>query len=196
MVVVRAERHPRLRCVRRRLGSGQVPDDVVTRPLLAEDIGVNRHGQIRQREPCDVWIRIVKRLLYGLKCLVRQRREQGVGHLRADARGDDPRAGNRRVEGHGDGFPGIRRPRSRHHQHRLRPALTSRERLVSKIRVPGKNRLRFLLGILGEVAEHEHDFIFHVERRIAVVPESLALRNDDAVAGEDDVAGDVAVVGK
>ena len=74
--------------------------------------------------------------------------------------------------------------------------MTSGERLVSKIRVPGKNRLRFLLGILGEVAEHEHDFIFHVERRIAVVRESLALRNDDAVAGEDDVAGDVAVVGK
>ena len=48
--------------------------------------------------------------------------------------------------------------------------------------------LRLLLGILGEVAQHEDDLVLHVERGVAVVAEVLALGDDDAVAGEDDVA--------
>ena len=69
-------------------------------------------------------------------------------------------------------------------------------RLVAKIGVPGENRLRLRLRILGEVAQHEDDLVLHVERGVAVVAETLAVRDDDAVAGEHDLAGDVAVVGE
>src|SRR5207248_2358209 len=53
---------------------------------------------------------------------------------------------------------------------------------------------RLLIGVLGEVAQHEDDLVLHVEGGVAVVPESLTLGDDDAIAGENDGPFDIAVV--
>ena len=157
---------------------------------------MNGDREIRQREAGGVRIRVVERLLRRLERLVGDGGEERIGDGPADAGRDDAGAGDRGVEAHRNGLARVRRSRSGDHQHRLRAALTRRERLVAKIRVPGENRLRLRLRILGEVAQHEDDLVLHVERRVAVVRESLSVGDDDAVAGEDDLAGHVAVVGE
>ena len=114
----------------------------------------------------------------------------------ADARGDDAGAGERRVERHRDRLAGVRRSRAGDDQQRLRAPLPRRHRLVAQVGVARQDPLRLLVGVLGEVAQHEDDLVFHVERRVAVVAEVLAVGHDDAVAGEDDLAADFAVVGE
>ena len=55
---------------------------------------------------------------------------------------------------------------------------------------------RLLIGVLGEVAQHQDDLVLDVERGVAVVAEALVIRDDDAVAGEHDRCAGVAVVGE
>src|SRR4051812_44317309 len=72
--------------------------------------------------------------------------------------------------------------------------LTRRHGFVAQIRIAGENALRFLIRVFREIPQDENDLVLHVERRVAVVAESLALRHHDAVAGKHHWSIDVAVV--
>ena len=153
-------------------------------------------GEAGERETGDVRVPGVERLLRRLERLVGHRREKSLGDGAGDAGRDDARAGDRRVEGHGRELAGVRRARAGDDEDRLRAVLARGHRLVAQVRVAGENALGLLVGVLGEIAQHEDDLVLHVERRVAVVAEILAVGHDDAVAGEDDRTLDLAVVGE
>ena len=191
-----AERDPRLRGRRTRSARGrQVAGDVVAGPLLANDRrgdGDRCGGHVEPGRMRVARVEDALRLLERLAGAGEDRRARGA----ADARGDDPRAGERRVERHRHRLAGVRRSRTGDDQHRFRAPLPRRHRLVAQVGVARQDPLRLLVGVLGEVAQDEDDLVFHVERRVAVVAEVLAVGHDDAVAGEDDLAADFTVVGK
>ena len=197
MVVVRAERHPRLRTRRRGRRGRQIADDVAARPRFANDRRVHADLDAGQREARHVrvagverFLRLRQRLPRGAGC------EQGRRDLVRDAERENAGARDRRVERHRRQFAGVRRVRPRDDEHRLRAVLPRGHRLVAQVGVARQDVARLLIRVLGEVAQHEHDLVLHVERGVAVVPEILALGHDDAVAGEDHGPAHVAVVRK
>ena len=107
-----------------------------------------------------------------------------------------PGSCERGVERHRNDRAGIRGARSGDDEHRARPALARGHRLVAQVRVAREDPFRLRIRVLGEVAEHEDDLVLHVERRVAVVREILAVGHHDAVAGKDHGAGHIAVVGE
>ena len=90
----------------------------------------------------------------------------------------------RRVERHRRQLAGVRRMRSRDNDHRLRAMLPRRHRLVAQVGVSREDAFRLAIGVLWKIAEDDDDLVLDVERRVAVVRESLAFRDDDPVAGE------------
>ena len=95
---------------------------------------------------------------------------------------------------HRDRLAGVGRSRPGDHQQRPGAALARRHRLVAKVGVARQDGPRLLVGVLGEVAQHDDDLVLDVERGVAVVAEVLTLRHDEAVAGEDRRAADLGVV--
>jgi hypothetical protein len=195
VIVVRADRDPRLADSRHRRACGQVRHHVVAGLLLADDPGVDRDHQTGNREARDMRIAAVELLLHVLQILSGRRKDRS-GRLAAEADRDDAGTGNRRVETHRHDAAGIRRPRTGHDNHALRAALPRRLRLVAKIGVARQDAARLLIGIFGKVAEHDDDLVFHIQPGVAVVTEILRIGNDEAVAGKHHVADRLAVVGK
>ena len=196
VVVVRADGNPRLGSARRRSGRGQIGGDVPPGTRLAHHVGVHPHLRPREREAGDVRVAGIERLLRVLQVLVGHGGEQLVRQIAGDAEREDARPGDRRVERHRNQLPGVRRARSGHDQHRLRAVLTGCHRLVSQIGIAGEDALGLAVGVFGEVPQDEHNLVFDVEASVAVVPEVLAVGHDDAVAGKDDRALDIAIVGE
>jgi len=194
VVEVRADGHPWLRQRRSAGRRRQVADHVVGRPLLALDVRTHGHVHVGDGESRHVRIAGVQGRLRAIECLVRHACKDRVGGVGADAGGHDARTRERRVEAHGHGLAGVRRPRPRDDEHGLRAVLARGHRLVPQVGVARKNAARVLIRVLGEIPQDEHDLVLHVERRVAVVAEVLTLGHHDAVAGEDHRAGDLGVV--
>ena len=122
--------------------------------------------------------------------------EQRVGDGAGDAGGRNAGSGNRRIERHRHELAGIRRARSGDDEQRPGAALPRGHGLVAEVGVAREDRARLLVRVLGEVAQDDDDLVLDVERGVAVVAEVLRLRHHEPVAGEDDRAGDLGVVGE
>ena len=195
MIVVGAERHPRLVHARRRARRRQIRDDVPSGLRLALHGGANRDGRGRNREAGHVRVAGIEFLLHGLEIFAGGREDRAAG-VTADARGDDARPGQGRVEAHGNGLAGVGRARAGDDEHGLGAALPRRHRLVAKVGIARQDRARLLIGVFWKVAQHEHDLVFHVEADVAVVAEILRFGHDEAISGEHDRTGDIGVVGE
>ena len=196
MIVVRADRYPPRADRRRRRRRREKGDDVLASPLLAENGDVELQVHVWNRKAGDVRICRVERLLRVLQRLVRVTAEDLFGFGAADARRDDARARERRVERHRHELAGVRRSRSGDDEHCLCAALTRHHRFIAEVRVARQDSAGLLIRVFGEVAKHEDDLVLDVQRRVAVVAEILALWNDNPVAGEHNRTAHVAVVGE
>ena len=193
---MRADRQPWLAIRGGRRRGRQIRDHVVAGAGFPHHRRVHLRLDPGQREARHVRVPGVEGLLRVRERLVGRGREQRVGFTARDADSADAGPGDCRVECHRRELAGVWRLRPRDDQHRLRAMLAGGHRLVAQVGVARQDGSRLLVGLFREVAEDEHDLVFDVEVRVAVVAEILAVRHDDAVAGEDDRPLHVNVVGK
>ncbi len=183
MIVVGAHRDPRALNAGDRRRRGQIGQHVAAGLLLAQHLGVHRHGEVGNGKAGHVRIAAVELLLHGLERLARGREDRIRGFAR-DAGGGDARPGNGGVEAHRHRVAGVRRTRTRDHHHRLGATLASGLRLVAQVGIARQDQSCLLVGVFGEVAKDDDDLVLDVESGITVVAEVLRVGHHQAIAGE------------
>ena len=161
--------------------------------LNALDSHAHRGVDAQREGALEVRILLIEGGLHRPQALAR-RREQVVGDGEIHRHGNDAGTRHAVVEPHRRQRPGVGRVGARHHQDRLGAAFAGKQRLVAQAGVA----VEFLTPLGGDalrhIAQHQRDFVRHVEIGERVVAFAERPGHGQSIAGEHHLARHLAVV--